>query len=237
MGRIASFHLIAERGARSTLALPRLGTDRVHLRTVPGLRFWRLLGTGRGDDTGPGIDPRRTAMFAVWDSESDLDSFLASHSLPRRWAAANEAWTVRLRLIGGHGRWRGVDPLVDLDPGERTGRIAVVTRASVRPRSWRAFGRASHEVDRELHGAAGLIDVVGIGEAPIGKLATFSLWETDRAVRAYAFGSPRHRRVIDETRAGRWYSEELFARFEPYGSSGTWDGRDPLSGSIPVPPR
>ena len=48
--------------------------------------------------------------------------------------------------------------------------------------------------------ADGLIDVVGVGEAPVGRLATFSLWESAAAVRSYAYGMPRHQRVIDETR-------------------------------------
>ncbi len=84
MARIASFHLIRERRWRAPLALMRLGTDRLALRSVPGLSFWRLMGTGSGSDTGPGIDPRRTALFAVWDDESDLDRFLAGHHIARR---------------------------------------------------------------------------------------------------------------------------------------------------------
>ena len=229
MARIASFHLISEPAWKAPLALARLGLDRPRLARVDGLHFWRVMGTGKGDDTGPGADLRRTALFAVWESEADLDRFVADHPISRRWTNAGEAWHVRLRALGGHGRWRGVDPLDGMERGDRGGVVAVITRADVRLSSSRAFGRAGKEVDAELHTARGLIDVVGIGEAPIGRLATFSLWSSMTELREFAYRMPRHQRVIQETRDGNWYTEELFARFEPYGSSGTWGGRDPLA--------
>ncbi len=46
--------------------------------------------------------------------------------------------------------------------------------------------------------------------------------------KAFAYAMPRHQQVIEQTRDGDWYSEEMFARFEPYASDGEWDGRDPL---------
>jgi hypothetical protein len=231
MARIASFHLISESTWKAPLAMARLGIDRPRIARVDGLHFWRLLGTGRGDDTGPGADLRRTALFAVWGEESDLDRFLQDHPIGKRWRSAGEAWHVRLRALGGHGRWRGVDPLDGMAKGQRDGAVAVITRADVRLRSSRDFGRAGREVDTELHAAPGLIDVVGIGEAPIGRLGTFSLWESMADLREFAFRMPRHEQVIQQTRDGDWYAEELFARFEPYASAGSWDGRDPLAGA------
>ena len=230
MARIASFHLVREHRFKTPLVLSRLGADRPRLDRVDGLVFWRLLGTGRGNDTGPGADLARSAVFAVWDDESDLERFLASHPIAQRWERATESWHVRLRALGGHGRWRGVDPLDGMEKGERDGAVAIITRADVRRSAGKAFGHAAREVNAELHTADGLIDVVGVGEAPIGRLATFSLWESMDAVRAFAHSMPRHQQVIEQTRDGDWYSEELFARFEPYGSSGEWDGRDPLAG-------
>jgi hypothetical protein len=231
MGRIASFHLVREPAWKTPLVLARLGLDRARLPRVGGLVFWRLLGTGRGDDTGRGADLSRSALFAVWEDESFLDRFLTDGLMAERWRRAAEAWHVRLRLLGGHGTWKGFDPLAGLEPGDADGPVAVVTRADVHRGSWKAFGAASETVDAELHRAPGLIDVVGIGETPFGSLATFSLWTSLGAARDFAYSMPEHREVIRRTRAEDWYAEEMFVRFEPSGSTGTWNGRDPLAPS------
>jgi len=231
MGRVASFHLVRERPGRSALAMARLATDRVRLARTPGAVFTRLLGTGRGDDTGPSADLSRTALFAVWNDESDLDRFLADSNISRRWERSAEVWHVRLRGRGGHGTWHGVDVLGAIDPGTHDGPVAIITRANVAWRSWPAFRRAGRVVNTEVRAASGLLAVVGMGEAPVGRLGTFSLWHSLDDVQRFTRSMPRHREVVRRTRAQRWYGEELFARFEPYASAGTWDGRDPLDGA------
>ena len=229
MGQIASFHLIRERRRRQPAVLVRLATDRRRLRDVDGLLFWRLLGTGRGSQTAPSADLRRSAMFAVWRDEAALEAFLNEHPIARRWTAADEAWHVRLRGLGGHGSWRGFDVAEGLTGGRADGPIALLTRAHVRLRFWRAFTGASRSVDASAHSATGLIDVVGIGEAPIGRLGTFSLWDSLHSARTFAAHDAAHHEMVATTRTEGWFGEELFARFEPYGSTGTWDGRDPLA--------
>lgn len=229
MAAIASFHLVRDHPGRQLAVMARLGTDRLRLRGVGGLRFWRLLGTGAGADTGPGADLRRSALFAVWDDESDLDRFVAEHPIARRWTTAEEAWGVRLRGVGGHGAWRGEAVLDLIEPGRADGPVAIITRADVRVGAWRTFRSLGPTVDEELQTAEGLLAVAGIGEAPLLRLGTFSLWRSLADARYYATQLPIHRDVVRRTRTERWYGEELFARFEPYASTGTWDGVDPLA--------
>jgi hypothetical protein len=229
---IASFHLVREQ--RALRALSRLGTDRVRLRSVDGLRFWRLLGTGAASHTGPGVDPHRSALFALWDDEGDLDRFM--ERMAERWAGADESWHVRLRAAGGHGSWRGVEVLTHLQPARAAGGpVAIITRADVRVRSWRAFRAVGPAISDELQTADGLLDVVAIGEAPAGRQGTFSLWRDVAAARAFAHRLPEHAAVVRRTRTEQWYGEEMFARFEPYDSTGTWDGRDPLRTGTSIP--
>ena len=241
---VASFHLVREPLWRAPVALARLGTDLLRLRGTPGLRFARLLGTGRGA-TAMGADLARTAIFAVWEDQDAVaafeDGWFAARTARVR-AAGGEVYGVCLALLSGHGRWGGRDVLADLHgprlplaPGNTTvepegdGPVAVLTRATVRPSRWHRFRDSRPPVSRELAAAPGLRAAVGIGEAPIGLQATFSIWSDAAAVAAFARG-PEHRAVVRRTREEGWYGEELFARFTPLGSTGTWDGHDPLSG-------
>ena len=229
MAGIASFHLTTVSTPAAPWGLARLGLDRAVLPRVPGLRFWRLLGTGRGSDTGPGADLRRTALFAVWDDDAALDAFLVSRR--SRHPGTVESYVVRLRGLGGHGRWNGFDVLGAIDPAPVVpdAPVAVLTRARVHARHWRTFAAASKVVSVELTRAEGLLAVCGIGEAPVGRQATFSLWASAAAARRYAFDTAEHVEVVRRTRDERWYGEELFASFGPSASIGTWGGRDPLS--------
>ncbi len=236
MGGLASFHLVREPGWKAPLALTRLAVDRRPMARVEGLRFVRLLGTGRAARTSWGIEPARTAVFAVWEAPEALDAFLAGHPLAARWRRARECWSVRLHATGGHGRWRGVDVVAATAagpsaPGAPDGPVAVLTRADVRVRRWPRFFSAGRPVSDEVAAAPGLRAVVALGEAPLGRQATFSVWSSAAALRAFAYGRPRHAEVVRRTRAEAWYGEELFARFHPFASTGTWDGRDPLGAS------
>ena len=181
---IATFHLTRYDRVRD--GMPHMWFDRALLKEVPGLRFWRLLGTP---------DPRQWAMFAVWEEEPRLPDAIA-----KRLASASERREWRLRPVRWHGTWGGVDPFAGAEPAEAEGPIAVFTRASIRPRSLLAFHRATPTVP----------GAVLAGEWPIARQATFSVWDSAEALHAFRRG---HRDVIRRTREGDWYSEELFARF------------------------
>ncbi|GAA2689465.1 hypothetical protein GCM10010412_078650 [Nonomuraea recticatena] len=227
---IASFHLVRY---ADLSAMRYVAFDRPLLRRTGGLLFHRLLGTGRAASMSLGADLRRWALFAVWREEAALEAFLCRSPIAERWRGqARESWHVRLAPLAWRGRWGGQDPFAGTarpPRGAQEGPVAVLTRASIRPARLAAFYRSVPGVDRLLAEQRGCLASVGVGEWPLARQATFSLWRGADEVNGFAYGDAAHRTVIDRVRSEDWYAEELFARFIPYASQGSWNGADPLA--------
>ncbi len=203
------------RGARFW-AFAQMAFARPLLRNVPGLRFHRLMGAGRGLGFTRKPDWGRYALLAVWDSEASARAFLDSSRFIRRYRgrAAGSATAV-LRTLSAHGAWDGANPFLPAAPlpAGGDGPLAVLTRATIRPGRLRAFWQQVAPVSRARAGADGLVASIGIGELPFVRQATFSLWRSAEDMQAFAYRSPEHRQVVRRTRDESWYREDLFARF------------------------
>lgn len=210
-------------------ALSQMQLGHRYLSGIKGLTFYKLMGSGRAE----GFDWRpewgRYALLMVWESEEYAERYFQENAYYREYSSrAAATYTLYMRCHSAHGSWSG-STVFELDDRPWKGPVAVITRATIRWNKVAGFWREVAPVADSLDDFPGKRMAVGIGEWPLIQQATFSLWADEQSMKDYAYKHPAHREVIRKTRQLGWYSEELFARFTPFRSVGSWYDTDPLS--------
>jgi hypothetical protein len=203
-------------------ALLRMALDRGALRRFSGVNFAKMLGTGKGETFTPrDADPKRWGALAVIE-RSKLEG-LDNSKIVNRWRK-NSSGEVRYLVdpISSHGLWAKVNPF-DYSKSAGDGEVVAITRARIKWEQNVRFWRAVPPVTTSLHSSPGLINTIGIGEAPIGLQGTFSHWRTGADLRNFAYKGAAHQEAIAATERHAWYAEELFARFSVREIRGSLD--------------
>lgn len=215
---VATVHLWGTGSASAGLGLTAKTTVQLLGRHRPeGLRFARILGTAKSTSfSSRDADLGHWALVSSWESRGAADAFDRGPLVAAWDAHSRERVRVRMRPIRSVGLWGGRDPFSPADAEAAEGqRIAVITRARIRPSALWRFSGTVPSIAAELMTARsrGLGLAFGMGELPAGLLGTFSLWESAPALRDFMGGAQAHRAAMRDSRAGGWFAEELFARF------------------------
>jgi hypothetical protein len=194
------------------------------VRREPGVRFAKMLGSGYEGGFGLRPSGSRQGLLCLFDDADAARTFLDHSPLVDAYRAhAREFLSVRLRAFSSRGSWDGERFAVTASV-PASGPIAGLTRATIRPGVAAKFWRNAPPAERSLAAASGCLLAVGLGEAPLLRQATFTVWDSLASMDAYAH-TGAHMDAIRAAREGAYFSESMFVRFVPEGLQGTWKGR------------
>lgn len=198
------------------------------LGEITHLQFYKLLGTGKHKFSAR-PDFEVYAHLMVWADEDAAIKYHTTHSLFKKYnIRAKQSLTLFMRTVTAKGAWGGGNPFEkgNIEPNNTL--LAVITRATIKNKHLIRFWKYVPYAQDNLYDNSGLVFTKGIGEVPFKNMATFSLWSNQESLDSFAYQTKAHVGAIQKTRKYNWYSEELFARFQPYKFLGCWDGLEKM---------
>lgn len=209
----------------------RLAQGGRELSKVPGLCFAKIMGSGHGG--GFSLRPSGThqGLIAVLDDAANAQAFLQGPQLQAMRERSRQFWTGLMSIDSARGAWDGktwsatperclASHAPQLPDGARRP-LAVITRASIRPAQALTFWRHAPASQRALQSAPGCMLAMGLGEAPLLRQCTFSLWRNTASMEAYARGGA-HGRAAQAAWQKDFFSESLFLRMRLLSHEGHW---------------
>ncbi len=219
----------------------RLVAGATPYKDVPGLTMVKVMGSGHGG--GFSLRPSATHQGLICTfSHLDLAlKFLDSPAVQAYRSRARECWTGVLAVQSARGHWDKqawqassaqalglagdqAAPGQGLDGKPQSGPFAVLTRASIVPTKAMAFWRYAPAAQADLGQAPGCLLAMGLGEAPLVRQCTFSLWQDTAAMLQYAQRGA-HQVASAAAYKHQFFSESLFVRMQVLYMTGVWQGR------------
>lgn len=194
------------------------------LARLPDAGFWKLFGSGTGEGFTPVPNTAVYAILVTWPSLDIAKDQIETAEVFRCYRSkAAESWTVFLAPKSARGKWDGRAPfaIAEVTPD---GPLAVLTRATIRPRILRKFWGHVPGISEVIGRDPNVIFKIGVGEIPWLHQVTFSIWPDAQSMAAFAHADGPHAKAIRAVREGNWFAEELYARFAVVGEAGVWTG-------------
>ncbi|MFK5583114.1 hypothetical protein [Serinicoccus sp. LYQ131] len=201
---------------------------------VPGLRHAEAMWTmrlGAPVVSAHRVQLRRLALFAAWEDEAALETFLSTDPLGHR---VSTGWHVRLQFLRRWGRVRGLDDLPEIagrsDPAEP---VVAVTLARMRLPEVPRFIHWGRPVERLVRDHPATTLALAAARPP-RTVSTFSIWDSTREMTGMVHGRSdveaprRHADAMLERDRRDFHHEFTTLRFRPLSEHGSWEGRSGL---------
>jgi spheroidene monooxygenase len=208
-------------------AFAQMGLARFALNGIRDLQSYKLCGSGTGEGFTPVPNTAVCAILATWPDHDAARRAMFGTDIFRRYREkAEETLTIFLTPASARGKWAGVEPFAPQDI-PLDGPVAAITRATVKPSAGLSFWRHEPAVSKAIGQDPNVMFKIGIGEIPWVQQVTFSIWPDTGTMSDFARGDGPHARAIRAVREGRFFREELYARFRVDAVEGTWEGVTP----------
>lgn len=201
------------------------------LKSPPGLLFAKVMGSGQGGGFVLRPSASHQGLICLFENGQQAQQFMQGEVVRAYAQRAKSIYVAALAITASRGSWDGhawePTPAPALgpyqQPDDHAHGVVALTRASIRASKAVSFWRYAPAAQQDLQHAPGCELAVGLGEAPLLRQCTFSLWNSTESMLNYAH-TGAHQQAIQAAYQHDFFSESLFVRMRVLHSEGHWAG-------------
>jgi spheroidene monooxygenase len=201
------------------------------LKSPPGLLFAKVMGSGQGGGFVLRPSASHQGLICLFENGQQAQQFMQGEVVRAYAQRAKSIYVAALAITAARGSWDGQTwaptPAHSLGPYQNavnaTHGVVALTRASIRAAKAVSFWRFAPAAQQDLQHAPGCELAMGLGEAPVLRQCTFSLWNNTESMLNYAH-TGAHQQAIQAAYQHDFFSESMFVRMRVLHSEGQWAG-------------